>query len=59
MRTSGREEGSAHKGAGGMTTATAVLILAVFVVLDLLKYWISEVSEPRERERDTSLMSLS
>ena len=28
-----------------MTTATAVLILAVFVVLDLVKYWISEVRE--------------
>ena len=38
-----------------MTTATAVLILAVFVVLDLLKYWISEVSEPRERERERTL----
>ena len=38
-----------------MTTATAVLILAVFVVLDLLKYWISEVSEPRERERENPL----
>ena len=28
-----------------MTTATAVLIFAAFVVLDLVKYWISEVRE--------------
>jgi hypothetical protein len=32
-----------------MTTATAVLILAVFVVLDLLKYWISEVRRTSRR----------